>query len=735
MEGRGRRVFALMIVIGILIALMSLPACSKSDAKKNTAGQEYDRHKMETKDPDASTESTEPTQRDTSARLSPTSSPTPPPTPNPTQQQIVQLTEQDIQDMNNGEAIIIHSDEGYVSTIVGRFFDRPVQDENDAIHALEGIQSLLGIETGYFPFSVYGSTFQGCTFYTYRQLKGDLLVQNASLKIVLDREGYPFMLQSSLSTNLDYEVSDPKITAADAEDIVLRTIGNGYEILKDYTMETCLVDDDRMAMHCFQVMTNNPQASLSFDMPYIIHFVDYDGNYIKNYPTAYLPEDRFADSGNETYFKDMEPEEHTFTIKRNGESFTFTVPVSYNRLDGRYYLADPERKIILADYYEFVYNGGNLLFDSSDDAETWKEIHLITYYNFIRAYDFFKAFHIESTDGFGMPILILTDWCNEKHEPGGSMCNMGILFGWSVMAVSDSIPSAYSMDAAGHEYTHGISNFSRQGCVYYDEYGTINEAFSEILGNISEMYMGETDDTTWLLAETCGKPVLCMSQPDLYYQPNWVGDQYYTPHSVMSLTTDYTDFGGVHRNDSLLTNLCCVLEQHGMTLTELANYFLCAIEMHTTLADFDDMYGVFIAAAKVCGREDIIPLIEQYWQDKNLIGNREKTNETTSIPSYEKALIPFSPDVASRAIVYAVAEDDTVLDWAPVQLDGIAVITVPEGTRYFIAVVEYRDYYFTDQVGTKYLDQNKTGWSDGSNGNYSVLTAGSGVILDLPEYA
>ena len=135
-------------------------------------------------------------------------------------------------------------------------------------------------------------------------------------------------------------------------------------------------------------------------------------------------------------------------------------------------------------------------------------------------------------------------------------------------------------------------------------------------------------------------------------------------------------------------------------------------------------------------RSALMPFVWSYVPEHGyLIGNREKTNETTSIPSYEKALIPFSPDMASRAIVYAVAEDDTILDWAPVQLDGIAVITVPEGTRYFIAVVEYRDYYFTDQVGTKYLDQNKTGWSDGSNGNYSVLTAGSGVILDLPEYA
>lgn len=729
---------AILLTMSLLMALMSLPACRKSDAKaQKKSSEDYERHKMETKDPDetsATRETTEPSQRDTSVRPSPTLSPTP--TPNPNSQIITQLTAQDIQDMNGGNAIIVYGDEGYVSTIVGRFFDRPVDDEEDAINALRGLQTLLGIETGYFPFSVYGSTYRGYTIYTYQQLKGDMVVYNSSLKIVLDREGYPWMLQSSLATNLDYEVSDPKIDAAEAEKIVAEAWGGYCHIFSEYTMETCLVDFYHLSQHCFQVITNNPYQSDSFDMPYYINFVDYEGNFLRCYPTADLPDDRFADYGNETYFKDLEATDCTFTINRNGEDVTFTVPISYNTVDQKYYLADPVRKIIVGDYYEFTFNGGNLLFTCQEENKNWPEHDLFAYYNFIRVYDFFKEFNIESTDGFGMPILILMGYCESDKTPINNLANGGIMAGWSIMCVTRESDKCFSMDVCGHEFTHGISTFSRQGCVYHDEYGTVNEAFSEILGNISEMYVGDTTDTTWLLEETCGMPVICMSQPDLYAQPNTVGDQYYTPNSYASMTTDYTDLGGVHRNDSLITNLCCVLEQQGWTLEELANFFICAIEMHTTLADFDDMYAVFIAAAYVCDREEIIPLIDQYWQDKMLVGNRQKTNETTTIDGYAKMLITFGTEhLASHSLVFVYrVSDSEMIAWAPVQYDGVAVLRIPADEKAFIIVCEYEDDYFEKMTQYKYLNSQMSGWSLDSS-LAGVVETKSGTLVTLPDYS
>lgn len=43
--------------------------------------------------------------------------------------------------------------------------------------------------------------------------------------------------------------------------------------------------------------------------------------------------------------------------------------------------------------------------------------------------------------------------------------------------------------------------------IYQNETGAINEAMSDIMGNIAEMLLGATDDTTWLM----GKIATCQS--------------------------------------------------------------------------------------------------------------------------------------------------------------------------------------------------------------------------------
>jgi len=43
--------------------------------------------------------------------------------------------------------------------------------------------------------------------------------------------------------------------------------------------------------------------------------------------------------------------------------------------------------------------------------------------------------------------------------------------------------------------------------IYQNETGAINEAMSDIMGNIAEMLLGVTDDTTWLM----GKIATCQS--------------------------------------------------------------------------------------------------------------------------------------------------------------------------------------------------------------------------------
>ena len=729
MRSRKTRVLAIFLVLSLLGA-----ACSKSSdtkEKKKTEDSNYEKHSMETKDPDATeetTETTEPSQRDTSVR--------PVSTPTPTPEVIPMLTASDIQNMNNNNALIVYNDEGNVSTIVGRFFHRPVADEDDAINAVKGVQELLGLQTGYFPFAVYGARYQGYTYYTYEQVYDNVTVQNATLKVVLDPEGYPCMLQSSLVSNLGYTIDTPTIDEAEAERIVLNRMGGGYTVFSGCTMKTSLVDF-YIATHCYQVFTNNPAGDISFDMPYIVHFVGFDGEYIKSYPTGSLPQGNMSEVDTESYFKDLVATDATFVAQRNGEDYEITVPISYNTVDGKYYMADPSRKIMVADYYEFIYNDGNLAFECKDSGDTWSANHLATYYNYIRVYDFFKTFHIESTDGFGMPILILTGYCDKNKNPVNNACNMGVLDGWSVLASSEANDYGYCMDVCGHEYTHGITHYNRQGSIYANEYGAINEAFSDMLGNIAEIYCGDTTDTTWLVGENSGRADRCMSDPMSMGQPVEVGGLYYYCTSPHGEYTGFNDKGGVHLNNSLISHLAYVLYESGMSLDDLTYFLLCAIDMHTPKADYDDMYAVFIAAASVSGHAEIIPIIDQYWEDAKLGGSREQTVENSSVPGYTRVNIPFdisNPDVASIALCCNVKliDSDGYYTTHVVQWDGVASILVPaDGTPYLLLVVVYDDMVFTNELGCFGLKQDGSAWTTNMY-DMGLMTAQSGLVITTP---
>lgn len=723
---KSRKLRLLAVLLSCALLLMS---CSKAKSEKDS---DYGKHKMgnekytDTNDTDDTDDTTEPSQRDTSVR--------PVATPTPTPEVIPNLTIQDIQNMNNGGALIVYNDEGYVSTIVGRYFHRPVTDADDAINAIKGLQSLLGLDLGYFPFAVYGSTYHGCTFFTYQQLYGDVTVTNATLKVMLDSEGYPYVLQSSLVSNLGYAYSDPNITEAEAEQVVLNVLNDSrYQVYSDYTCKASLVDE-LFAEHAFQVYTNNPNGSINFDMPYIVHYVDYDGNYLKSYPTGTLSTDPFADYGNDDYFNNLMVQNWDFTIKRAGKDFSFSIPISYNQIDKRYYLADPNRKIIVADYGEFMFNN-NLVFESvASMNDTWSANHLITYYNYIQAYDFYKQLNIESTDGFGMPILILTNWVDESGNPVNNACNMGVIHGWSCFGSSECNTYGYSLDVCGHEFTHGVTCYSRQGSIYINETGAINEGYSDIMGNIMEMYMGETTDTTWLMGETSDNICRSMSNPYLYQQPMYVGDQYYTTNALVFGSIN--DNGGVHVNNSLFSHLCYILYQSGMDLMELANYFLCTIEMHTTKADFDDLYAILLASAIVCDHTEIIPIIDQYWQDAKLVGNRMATAETTSVAGCDRINFTFSSmDVAKRCIVCANGYYGGSLYINTVQPDGVATLVVPDdGDVFFIYIIEFTDATMSQEACRKFLDPTMSKWVTDIN-SAGLFDMDPGSIDGAPVYS
>ncbi len=654
-----------------------------------------------------------------------------------------QLTIADIQAMNNNEALIVYGDEGYVTTIYGKLYESPVHSYDELKVVINQYVDLLGLSDSNqldpLVMNYYGPTEEDSYIeFSFRQLDDGFEVANASFKILIDADNYPIMLQSSLVPNLQTSYTGNEISSDEAEMIVsslAMNSGISLTVFSDYTSQCVLNDAQIVSTRCYRIYTDNPFASQGADMPYLVHYVDFDGNYLKNYPTNNLVEESLAEHDNDAYFENLTATNHTFTVERNGEDFTFTVPVSYNSRDNKYYLADPSRKIILGDFYSFIYEG-YLDFETSNDPEDWSDNHLITYYNYIKSYDYYKTnFNCASTDGFGMPILILTNWVDYEHNPVDNQCSMGVINGWSTFGASDANTYAYSMDVTAHEFTHAVSSNSRQGNIYYNEYGAINEGFSDIMGNLAEMKMNETDDITWALGETSGNTMRSMSDPHAYGQPLVVGDEYYSNTIALpnSGASGISDNGGVHSNDSLFSHLCYVLYEEGMSVKQLGNLFYEAIILHTPTADYDDLYAVLCAAAEICGYEEYTPVITEYWEEAGMTGDRFETVRNASNDGYARFNLTISPieyAICSILMMYDVNTGETY--YTAAMEDGTFSLCVPSDGNYQIALRVFTDPSFTEVAGDIYYAADQSGWTSNQSeiGTFSVE---SGLVADLAD--
>ena len=125
-----------------------------------------------------------------------------------------------------------------------------------------------------------------------------------------------------------------------------------------------------------------------------------------------------------------------------------------------------------------------------------------------------------------------------------------------------------------------------QGIFYQNETGAINEAYSDIMGNLCEKITGQTTDTGWLISEMCGNESVFrdMANPNHYKQPAFVGDVGYV--SPVLAPASANDNGGVHLNNTLVSQIAAKLDAAGMTLDQQFSMWSTSIELLTPKSDY-----------------------------------------------------------------------------------------------------------------------------------------------------
>jgi hypothetical protein len=151
-----------------------------------------------------------------------------------------------------------------------------------------------------------------------------------------------------------------------------------------------------------------------------------------------------------------------------------------------------------------------------------------------------------------------------------------------LMVFGDGLTFAASLDVIAHEMTHGVTSHSAN-LVYEGQSGAINEAMSDIFGEMAEARFFGTND--WLMGTHIGGdgPIRSMSDPNRFNDP-----------AKMSQYIDTVeDNGGVHINSGIINRAFYLLAQ-GMSgaigRIDAEKIFYRALTQHLTRdSQFIDM--------------------------------------------------------------------------------------------------------------------------------------------------
>ena len=518
-----------------------------------------------------------------------------------------QLTLEDIQALNGGKANA-YFDNDRLCFLEGTCTPDPVKTAGDAERVVASMTGLLGgDEKTHFELLRTLNDASGNVYFVFQQTYADLLVLGGAAKVIADQAGNMLGLIGSVESDLpEVNPAEEQITAEQAEELVFQHEIDAHrgapEIMADMTQKIVLpvnrvLDmeaDEVYTRFVWAVYTNNPNASIAngTDLPYLAHYVTLAGEYLYSLPTI-LPGDAAAAAGyNAEYmFQFMEPVDYTgYVDLADGTEQEITVTLMRDSRTGMYYLGNIEHKIAVADCWEFLYNGGRVVLEYSPDNLEWDQVGLLSLYNYCRAYDYYKEIGWEGGDGEGTPILVLKDFCDIHHKPIDNAAYAGKFYGWQCFLSSAANKLSQCLDVCSHEFTHCVTHSVMTYNAYMNDYGAINEAISDIQGNICEMLLKATDDTKWEIGESVST-IRSMSDPHRYQQPEYSWDLHYQAN--VKTPTEVNDRGGVHTNSSLLNRLAYLLfEEGGMTLEEARAFWFavdCAMVPGTDYAQLREL--------------------------------------------------------------------------------------------------------------------------------------------------
>ena len=608
---------------------------------------------------------------------------------------------------------VSQSGDGTVETFIGEpFYEGVIGNEEDALKAIESVYDRIGAdESTQLKFAQKSSSETG-DYYIFNQVIGDVPVLGTMVKLIADENGKVKGLVSSIAPEIPGAPQNGwKTSSDDAEKIV------GY-YFKEKAPETVegasqqyflpMPNGEQSGYYVWAVYTENTNPKN--DTAYMVHYVTEGGEYLYSEPS-------FGTGGLGLIggllplfdFSSMQEDTWTGTVTHyNGTEEEITVPVMVDPADGTVILGDKQRQILCADAAKWNFYS-NLSVRTSEE-EDFDSQEVLTYYNFIRIWDYYDSIGWHGPDGLGTPSLLLMDLVDATGEPIPNAYYAGEKDGgYQVFAFNQDM-FGDCVDVTAHEFTHCVTMSTMMGSLYENEYGAINESLSDIQGNIIEISVDGVTDGAWLMGENCGAVTRSMSEPNLYEQPGYVWDRYYVP--MAGIVTDLNDYGGVHRNSSLLNIISYRLEEAGMPLQDQFLYWLSVTRALLPRTDFAQLAQLLPWCMEEAGYSQYVDAVTLAVKEADYVhtGLPEKVPEGCGMVTFEYQA-PEGYEYYNAVLAMQEVDTGKYTDTWPERATNQVVCIVPEG-RYLVALAlqELESYYAGEETETTLLIATDDGW-------------------------
>ena len=608
---------------------------------------------------------------------------------------------------------VSQSGDGTVETFIGEpFYEGVIGNEEDALKAIESVYDRIGAdESTQLKFAQKSSSETG-DYYIFNQVIGDVPVLGTMVKLIADENGKVKGLVSSIAPEIPGAPQNGwKTSSDDAEKIV------GY-YFKEKAPETVegasqqyflpMPNGEQSGYYVWAVYTENTNPKN--DTAYMVHYVTEGGEYLYSEPSfgtgglgligGLLPSFDFSSMQEDTW---------TGTVTHfNGTEEEITVPVMVDPADGTVILGDKQRQILCADAAKWNFYSNLSVRTSAEEDFDSQEV--LTYYNFIRIWDFYDSIGWHGPDGLGTPSLLLMDLVDATGEPIPNAYYAGEKDGgYQVFAFNQDM-FGDCVDVTAHEFTHCVTMSTMMGSLYENEYGAINESLSDIQGNIIEISVDGVTDGAWLMGENCGAVTRSMSEPNLYEQPGYVWDRYYVP--MAGIVTDLNDYGGVHRNSSLLNIISYRLEEAGMPLQDQFLYWLSVTRALLPRTDFAQLAQLLPWCMEEAGYSQYVDAVTLAVKEADYVhtGLPEKVPEGCGMVTFEYQA-PEGYEYYNAVLAMQEVDTGKYTDTWPERATNQVVCIVPEG-RYLaaLALQELESYYAGEETETTLLIATDDGW-------------------------